>query len=54
MNHLTYVWGILTAKDFYYEVGTRLELTLEVFFLPSLGISIHICISNRSWFRGKS
>lgn len=40
MNHLTYVWGIPTPKDFYYELGTRLELTLEDFFLPFLGISI--------------
>lgn len=31
MNHLTYVWGIPTSEDCYYEVGTRLELNLNSF-----------------------
>ena len=40
MNYLTSVWGIPTSKDFYCEVGTRLELTLEVLsFLPGVFLS---------------
>lgn len=44
MNHLTYVWGIPASEDFYYEVGTRLELHLKNFLSlswlspPAMGV----------------
>lgn len=44
MNHLTYVWGIPASEDFYYKVGTRLELHLKSFLSlswlspPAMGV----------------